>query len=404
MTGFLIGAFALLAVTIGLLLWPLLRRPASADFTRQELNSAIYRDQFAELDRDRTSGVLSAADYDQAKAELQRRLLEDSSTESTKTAPASPSKALAMVVAVMLPIASLGFYIGIGEPNALNETPHQQRFSKDDIERMVTGLAEKLEKEPENYKGWAMLARSYKMMGRFPDAARAYERTGPMLDTSAELLVDYADSVAASVNGFNDKALQLIDRALKLEPTNMQGLWMRGTAAFEAKKYDKAIADWELLLGQLPKGSDEAETIRSNIAEARSLGGKPAKAGAKAAGGGTQAAAAPRIEGRVQLAPALAGKLGPNDVLMVIARPADGSRMPAAVLRVPAGGFPMAFTLDDSLSLSPDQKLSKHKEVLVEARVSKTGQAMSQPGDLYGQGLPAKLGAKGVVLTIDQVR
>lgn len=394
MTAFLIGAFALLAVTVGLLLRPLLRRPASAEFSRQQLNSAIYRDQFAELERDRAAGALSAADYEQARTELQRRLLEDSSTDAAPPAPAAPGKKLAMVLAVILPIASLAFYLGIGEPDALNATPHQQRFAKDDIERMVSDFAAKLEKEPENYRGWAMLARSYKMLGRFDAAARAYERTGPMLDTSAELLVDYADSVAAAANGFNDKSLQLIDRALKLEPANMQGLWMRGSARFEAKKYDQAIADWEKLLAQLEAGSEEATTIRANIAEARTLGGQPSKAAATTA----------RIEGQVTLMPSLVSRLGAGDMLMVIARPADGTRMPVAVLRVPATAFPIAFTLDDSLSMSPDQKLSGYKEVLIEARISKTGQAVPQAGDLYSHGVRAKRSGKGILLTVDQVR
>lgn len=400
MTGFLIGASVLLALTVGLLLWPLLRRPASGDYSRQQLNAAIYRDQFAELDRDLASGALSAADYELAKAELQRRLLDDSGAESP-AASLVPSKKTAMVVATLLPIAALTLYIGIGKPDALYGSAHQQRFAKEDIEQMVVGLAAKLENEPENYRGWAMLARSYKVMGRFSEAARAYERTGPMLDTSAELLVDYADSVAAAADGFNEKSLQLIDRALKIDPNNMQGLWMRGSAWFEAKKYDKAMVDWEKLLANLPAGSEDAETIRRNIAEARSLGGQslaPSKAKPDAKG------SVGRIEGRVELAPALAAKVGPGDILMVIARAGDGSPMPAAVLRVPARTFPFAFALDDSLSLTPDQKLSMHKEVLLEARVSKTGQAKREAGDLYGQGIAAKVGEKGVVLTIDQVR
>lgn len=401
MSGFLIGVVLLLVVTLVIVLRPLWRGAQANKLTQQQLNSAIYRDQFAELERDRESGVLSETDYHQAKLELQARLLEDSSNDSGAQAAAPSSyRNLAAALAVFLPILSLTLYLNMGEPKALNaDTPHQQRFAKDDIERMVSDFAAKLEKEPDNYRGWAMLARSYKTMGRFPEAIRAYERTGPMLETSGEMLVDYADAVASVAKRFDEKSLTLLNRALKLEPDNLQGLWMRGSAAFEEAKYDKAIADWERLLALLPPGSEEVEAIRGNIAEARSLGGKSAP------GSKTKAPlAGPRIEGRVELAPAVADKLAPGDVLMVLAKSGDGNPVPAAVLKVSAKKFPMSFVLDDSLAVTEDQKISKHKNLLVEARISKSGQAMPKPGDLYGKGVPAKPGEKGLVLTVDQVR
>lgn len=270
MIGFLIGAALLILFTIAVIVWPLRRRPANADFSRQQLNAVIYRDQLAELERDRSENSVSQADYEQARAELQRRLLEDTATESTATAAAPVSRTLPIGLALALPVAAILLYLVIGMPQAIDAPTHQQRFSQDDIEKMVAGLAAKLENEPQNFKGWAMLARSYKMMGRFPEAVKAYERTGDMLQTSSELLVDYADTQAA-INGFDAKSLELLERALKLDPNNLQGLWLRGTAAFEGKRYDKAIADWEVLLKGLPPESEEAGAVKGNIAEARKL-------------------------------------------------------------------------------------------------------------------------------------
>ncbi len=270
MIGFLIGAALLILFTVAVIVWPLRRRPASANFSRQQLNAVIYRDQLAELERDRSEGAVAQTDYEQARAELQRRLLDDTAAETAATTPAAPvSRALPIGLALALPVAAILLYLVIGMPQAI-DAPAQQRFSQDDIEKMVAGLAAKLEKEPENFKGWAMLARSYKMMGRFPEAVKAYERTGEMLQTSAELLVDYADTQAA-INGFDTKALDLLNRALKIEPNNLQGLWLRGTAAFEGRRYDKAIADWEVLLKGLPPESEEAGAVKANIAEARKL-------------------------------------------------------------------------------------------------------------------------------------
>lgn len=291
MMGFAIGAALMVGATLLLLLLPFRRRPASADFwlrrnsgdpsstrqpsyaefSRQQLNNAIYRDQLAELERDRITGALSDSDYRLACDELQRRLLEDSNSETGQTAAttAAPSRAVPTALGLALPLGAVLLYLMLGNPAALNPPPPQQRFSTDDIERMVNGLAAKLENEPDNLQGWAMLARSYKAMGRIPEAVRAYERAGKLLDTNAELLIDYADALAASGGGFTDKVMTLIDRALQLDPANPQALWLRGTAAHEAGQHAKAIADWEALLKLLPPESEDAKLIKANIAMAR---------------------------------------------------------------------------------------------------------------------------------------
>jgi cytochrome c-type biogenesis protein CcmH len=416
MIGFIAGAGLMLLAALGLLAWPLLRRATPASVSTRQLTAAVYRDKLAELDQDLAAGSLAPADYEVSRAELQRRLLDDSSAVADAPATSAPqdlprSKALLLPLVVALPLVALALYVVLGSPAALEATAHPQRFSKADIEKMVTGLAAKLEKEPENHRGWAMLARSYKMMGRFKEAADAYARTGPMLDSSAELLVDYADAVAAAANGFNAQSLQLLDRALALDPNNAQGLWMHGSAAFEAQRFDRAIADWEKLLAQLEPGSEDARTIAGNLAEAREKAGKPAAAGAKAGAAGSAASAASSaalpasasIQGRVELAPELARSVGPGAVLMVIARPADGGRMPVAVLKQPVAGFPASFTLDDRQSLLAERKLSAFPSVQLEARLSRSGQAKAEPGDLIGDGVAVPLGAHGVTLRLDRL-
>ncbi len=403
MITFIIVAVLLVMVTVALIVWPFRRRPASADLSRQQLNATIYRDQLAELERDCAEGALSQTDYDQARSELQRRLLEDTAAESvaaTATVPAG--RAVPLGLALALPMAAIAGYLTLGTPAAI-EMPAQQHVNQADVEKMVNDLAARLEKEPENYAGWVMLARSYKAMGRLAEAARAYERTGPLLDGNADLLVDYADVAAAVANGFTPKVLALIDKALKIDPLNLQGLWMRGTAAYDAKQFDRALADWEKLYAQLPAGSEDANIIGANIAEARSLLGKPSAPQTGKVGSGKTASAV-TVKGRVEVAGELANKIANGDMLMVVARPADGTRMPVAVLRIAAAKFPLDFTLDDSLAMSPDRLLSQFPELVIEARVSKSGQAMPQPGDLFGPPLTVKLGATGIVLKIDQVR
>jgi len=412
MSGFLIGALLVTLFAIALVVWPFLSRSASADFSRLQLNTAIYRDQLAELERDRGEGAISQADYEQAKSELQRRMIEDTAGEPApgKTggkaapAPAPASRALPIALGTFLLIGGALGYMGLGNPQAINPPVQDGHTTGDaEIQRMVADMAAKLEKEPENYRGWAMLGRSYKFLNRHAEAARAYARTGPMLDTSAELLVDYADALAAAKHGFTPEVLALLDKALKLEPTNLQGLWLRGTAFYEDGRYDKAIADWAVLLKELPPDSEETRIIKANIEEARDLQGKSGKSEKVGADKTAPAAAQASITGRVEVAANLADKVPAGATLMVIARPADGSRMPVGVFMA-KGGLPADFTLDDSMAMSPDNLISKYKELLVEARLSRSGQAMAEPGDLYGAPQTVKFGAKNVRLKIDQIR
>jgi cytochrome c-type biogenesis protein CcmH len=274
---FIGSALLLTAATLLLVLSAFRRRSANADFSRKQLNAAIYRDELTELDSELAEGALTQADYDQARAELQRRLLEDSAVgETAATAPSG--RAIPIALAVTLPIAATLAYLALGNPAALNpQVTQQPQLTEADIERMVAGLAAKLENEPDNVKGWAMLARSYKTMGRLPEALRAYERTGSLMDSNADLVLDYADTLAATAGGFTPKVLGLIDKALKIEPSHPQGLWLRGTAFYEAKQYDKALKDWEALLKLMPPGSDNERMISANIAEVKELQSKAGK-------------------------------------------------------------------------------------------------------------------------------
>jgi cytochrome c-type biogenesis protein CcmH len=280
MMGFAIGATLMVGVTLLLLLLPFRRRPASADFSRQQLNTAIYRDELDELDRDLAEGSLLQSDYEQARGELQRRLLEDTAATDDAAATAPAGRTLPTMIAIALPLCAVLLYLILGNPAALNPPPPAQQFTSEDIDRMVAGLAAKLEKEPENLQGWAMLARSYKAMGRLAEAVNAYRRAGSFVETSPDLLLDYADVLAMQGKGFTDQVRALIDQALKLDPAHPQGLWLRGTAAYDAKEYAKALADWEKLLGLLPPESENAQVVKTNIAEVKALqapAGKPQK-------------------------------------------------------------------------------------------------------------------------------
>ena len=402
MTGFVIGAALAVALVLVLLLRPFFWRTAATHASQRQLNAAICREQLDKLEQDLTAGTLGLEDYGQSRAELQRRLLQDTAPDDAAPTLQAPKRTLA-AVALTIPLAAFGLYFVIGNPDSMTasrapQATSQQAVSPQDIERMVSGLAARLEKEPGNLKGWAMLARSYKVMGRPVEAERAFDRAGAFLDDDAQLLADYADVAATNAGGsFAGKPVRLIDKALKADPANVMALWLAGTAAMSSKEYAKAMAIWEGLMKQLPPGSEDARMLQGVIDEARANAGSGARptAVAQAQGGS--------VSGTVELAPSLKARAAPGDTVMVIAR-VPGSRMPVAVLRVPVTQLPLKFTLDDSLSMSPQALISAASEVEVEARISRSGLAKPESGDLISQVQTIKVGSRGVTLQVAQVR
>lgn len=407
MIAFALVATAMVAVALAWIVVPLARRRGAADVDRDASNAAILRDQVAELDADLARGALTAESHAEARRELERRVLEEvSAAGEAGKARGAPWAAAAL--AGVLPVLAVLLYLVIGTPEALGpqagasggaDGGHQ--VTREEVERMVADLAARLEKEPGNVKGWIILARSYAVMGRHDDAARAFERVVPLAPNDPDILADYADALAVTQGGnLSGKPLELAQRALAADPTHWKALALIGTEAFNRKDYKTAIAYWEKLKATAPPDSPMRQQIDASIAEARALGGikgdaKPPAAAAAAA------PAAGRVTGKVDLSPALKAKVAPTDTVFVFARAAEGPRMPLAILRKQVKDLPVEFALDDSMAMAPNMKLSSFAEVVVGARVSRSGNATPQSGDLEGLSRPVKVGASGVAVVID---
>ncbi|MGC4090871.1 MAG: c-type cytochrome biogenesis protein CcmI [Polyangiaceae bacterium] len=287
MTAFAIAAAVLVALVVLLLLPPLLKRRPAPRADRRQANLAVFRDQEAELDKEKAAGTLSEADYRQAREELQQRLLEDVSDTAAAepaAAPGGPSRATAIALAVLLPAAALLGYLLLGNPQALDprNVQGQPQVTAEQINDMVSKLAARMKESPEDEKGWIMLARSYKALGRLPEAAEAYAKGGKLLRENAALLTDYAETLATLSDGrFAGKPSQLIEQALKLNPQEPQALILAGVAASEREDFRTAIGYWERLLPMVEPGSEEEQSLQEALARLREkAAAQPAK-GAK---------------------------------------------------------------------------------------------------------------------------
>jgi len=272
MNQFAVFAILLIVVVSAFILPPLwlgLRSTSKAD--RKEANLAIFRDQLAELAREKAEGTLAEADFDQARHELQRRLLEEvepATVDGAALATHGPSRKMAIVILVLFPILGLLGYGILGNPKALDpvQTAAPQEMTPEKINEMVATLAEKLKANPDNMQGWLMLARSYKSMGRYDEAVQAFAKAESTINDDPDQLASYAEAIAmANGKGINGKALQLVERALKVDPNHAHSMFLAGAAAMEAGQNKKGIAYWEALLPQVEPGSDIDRMLRSGL-------------------------------------------------------------------------------------------------------------------------------------------
>ncbi len=437
------------------------------------------KSQLLQLKTLHDAGALGQAEYESSKAALERRVLDlvlagsaqrgvDTAAPTGTAPPAGPvvranvklavsalpsgdaaaqrpSRRMLALLGTAVLVVAVGGYALTGSPSLLSASsapgaapgqaagaaPHA--VSAAQIEEMTERLAARLKEQPQDAQGWAMLGRSYSVLGRNDEAVKAYRTAVEQQGDDAMLLADFADALAMQNNRvLAGEPMKWVRRALEIDPKNVKALALAGTDAFDRKDFAGAVKLWEKLLEYGPSDAGFADQVKSSIAEARERGGlgpsaqlppsspaqpaaatapranatqAPAGQGANAALPAqatqpAQATLAATVSGTVSLSAALAAKAGPDDTVFIFARPADGSRMPLAVLRKRVRDLPVRFTLDDSMAMSPAAKISGSPRVIVAARISKSGEAMSSPGDLVGQVGPVALGSTGLALEI----
>ena len=365
------------------------------------------------------SGSLSDQAFLEARQPLDRELVDEVMRAPSTSPEPAPSRRLGLSLAFgVFVLAALG-YAFTGSPGGagfgLSAAGPQSRASAQDgstpvndqqVDEIVERVAQRLKDKPDDPVGWALLARAYSAMGRYGQALPAFKKALALGGEDATLMADYADTLAANNNGrFDAAALKLVERALVLDPANIKALALAGSAAFDNRDFATAIRQWEKVESSLPADSPMLAQVRSSITQARQQGAMPAASAAAVlpAGSGASAATnAAAVSGRVSLAGALATQANPDDTVFILARAANGPRMPLAVLRKQVKDLPLNFTLDDSMAMAANARISDHAQVVVSARVSKSGDAMPGPGDLTGQSAPVTPGTRGIVIEISQ--
>ena len=350
-------AAALTAAALAFLLPPLLRNRTTAPDARVAANAAIYREQFEELGAELQRGALTKEEFERGSREIKHRIVSEYG-EPAAPQPAGwrPNAAAALAVGLLLPLAVVLGYWQLGEPRALNAGSAQQVDLKQ-LPGLIERLSAHLKQAPQDAEGWTLLARAQASLERYEPATQAYARALQLMPDNRDLLVEFIKTLA-----------------------------LAGRAEFETRNYAGAIGYWERILPFAPPESEFARTVAESIAEARQLSGTTSVS----------------LQGVVSLDQAFQNKISPGDTVFILARPADGSKMPLAVIRTTVAKLPYPFTLDDSMAMAPGAKLSGHAKVVVAARISKSGNAAPQKGDIEGSSAPVAPGATGVQVVLSK--
>lgn len=411
--------------------------------------------QLRQLDELARSGALPEDQAQAAKARLERQLLDavmtapdssagtpgdgqaagapsasaEASTPVSASARLSP-KVLWSMVAFVAAVGAGGYAL-VGTPDAWHVGPAANSpaltsqadaqgsqaasgaphtMNQDQINAMVEGLVAKLKAQPQNAEGWAMLARTYAALKRFEEALPAYRKAIEQRPDDAQLYADYADALAVTQGRtLEGEPARLIAKALSLDANNFKALSLSGTIAYDKQDFQAAAALWERAVQHAPADNPElARQMQSALDDARQRAGLPAQQAspqpaplpgeqrdAKTAGGGT-------VSGTVSLSKELAGKVSPEDTVFIFAKAARGPKMPLAIIRKQVRDLPYKFELNDAMAMAPQFKLSGFSEVVVGARVSRSGDAMPQPGDWSGQSQSVKVGTQGLEVRIQE--
>ncbi len=407
---FWISAAAMTAIALLWIIPSLVRKPAQSTADQYEQNILIAREKLRELEESRDTGRIPLDDFESTRAELEQGLAFDiSQLESAEPSDGdqgtahAPGILLPLLITFLVPVLAGVLYLSIGTPAALfpsgvagaNQETAGSGQQAPNVDQMMAQLKDRLKANPDNARGWRILARSSMSLQRYDDAVSAFEQLNKLVPNDADILVQFADALAMQAGGsLGGRTTELLNRALEINPDQPQGLWLSGMAAERRGEFQIALNHWNRLMPMLsedPQSKTElAGLIRDLLANAKNVGieldsGNTGNRVHTTSSEPVATTATASIRVTVSLAPELASETVPDDTVFVFARATDGPSMPLAAAKKRVADLPFEVSLDDSSAMLPNTKLSSFENISIVARISKSGQPTAISGDLEGR-------------------
>jgi cytochrome c-type biogenesis protein CcmH len=389
------GIFVALFIAIALcfVLIPLWLKPKFVPHDDSQTNLQLAQQKLQILEADLTNGVITRAQYEPLKNELmlnlQRDLKQVQRVTTTAKVTASNGRWIAIPLGVFMPLLALAVYSVKGDFRAFDnnvamksEIPAQQPTSAD-INGMVEKLAKRMKDDPSDAQGWIMLARSYKVLKRYPEAVDAMRKAVAIIGDEPETLLQLADVIAMQNGGtLKGEPATLITKALERDANNDMGLWLNGLANAETGKFNEAIVSWQKFQSHYKPEDADFQEVQGLINQAKEALGQKVESLPEVK---TAVASGTSIRVSVMLDDKFKAAANPDDTVFIYAQPAQGGKMPLAVVKKQVKDLPLEVTLDDSMAMMPSMTISSVANVQLSARISHSGNAIAQSGEPIGK-------------------
>ena len=358
--------------------------------SRVEANRALYESKFKELQFDLEKGLLDQNEYEETVQELQRTLLTDVEADAATQFKTGRSAGLIITLIIGIPVASILMYQQFSTGNAVaNIQATPQATQAQSLQASIANLEQRLQNDPNNREGWKMLGQSYFIIQRFDKAIQAYGKASELAnhaDPDVMVLIAEASAYANNQN-FGQRERELLFNALKINPQHERALWYLGYAEYLADNYNEATVYWDKLLALVPTDRpDVKETLVKFLNDARNKSGMaPIESPQVASVPATDTEQARTITVSVAISDQLQSETSPKDTLFIYARAADGPKMPLSLARLTVADLPAKVTLRKEMAMMQNMDLHTFDQVHAIARISKSGKAITQPGDLIAQ-------------------
>ena len=395
---FFLTVTALSGVAVLILVPIILRKPDSPHMDRRQKNIEVAHHRLDELQQREEAGEVSETDAEQIREEIERGLLDDLGAESVTETPETGAYRnkinfqAAAVIAILVPVAAGSIYLAIGEPgvivdsslddpaqSAVNGNQLPADFNNLSLEARAEVLQQYVAENPNDDRAWFALGATWVDQRKYPEAIQAFMRARELAGDSAEVLVREAFArILANDRELTGEPATLVAKALQLDPNHQNALLFAGMIAEARQDFAGAIDYWRRLERQAADEETLSE-VSELIARAQSGLNQTAESAISAIGSNVS------VRVRVAVAPAVLEKVEVSDTLFVLARAIDGPPMPLAAVKKQVQDLPLVVDLDDSLAMVPNLKISAFDEVVIVARISRSGQPIASSGDYFGE-------------------
>ena len=403
MTSFIICAALITIATLGLLIWPLKRTRNTISYERHAQNIHFARERLEELEAQLKNATISATDYEALKLEIESTLAHDldvanNNKHQQQDAPRRSNKITISMLLVIIPASAIGFYLMSGTPESIVPKA-DARLTSDEINTAISDIEQRLINEPDDLEGWKVISRTYSALGQYDKAENAYAQILRLEGESAETYAALADMAGLKSNGqIIDSSLNYAMKALELNANNRQALWLAGLGSAQRSDMSSARDYWSRLVPLLDSVPEQQQELRDIISQSFQESGEQDSEIKKSEKQNiSDVTGRHRLKINISMNPDLAKLTNPDDIIFVFAKAKQGPPAPLAAKKLKVSDLPTSVVLSESDAMIPQLNITKFEDILISARVSKSGQPIPQTGDLESIAIETKNTSKETI-------